>query len=75
MDTARGTNDHVNAVLKYLHVVADDGTSNAGVAFHVHEIADCHDNLLDLLGKLTGGGQNQGLALLDAKVDLLKDRD
>lgn len=73
MDTAGGTNDHVNAVLKYLHVIADDGASNAGVAFHIHEIADSHDNLLDLLGKLTGGSQNQGLTLLDAQVDLLKD--
>ena len=33
------------------------------------------DDLLDLLSQLTGGSEDQGLALLQAGVDLLEDRD
>ena len=32
-------------------------------------------HLLDLLGKLPSGGQDQGLALPQPSVDLLQDRD
>jgi hypothetical protein len=45
------------------------------VALDLHEVADGDNNLLDLLGELTGGGEDQGLAGLDAGVDLLEDRD
>jgi hypothetical protein len=45
------------------------------VALDLHEVADGDNDLLDLLGELTGGGEDQGLAGLDAGVDLLEDRD
>jgi hypothetical protein len=45
------------------------------VALNVHEITDSHNDLLDLLGQLTGGGEDQGLALLDVGVKLLEDGD
>lgn len=75
MDTARGTNDDLGAVLKSLHVITNAGAANAGVALNVHEVADGNNDLLNLLGQLTSGGENQGLALLQVGVDLLEDRD
>jgi hypothetical protein len=45
------------------------------VALDVHEVADGDNDLLDLLGKLTGGSKDERLALLDVGVDLLEDRD
>lgn len=75
VDTAGGTDDDLGAVLEGLHVITDAGATNAGVALNVHEVTDSDDDLLDLLGQLTGRSENQGLALLQAGVDLLEDRD
>lgn len=75
MDTARGTDDDLRAVLEGLHVVTNAGATNAGVALDVHEVTDGNDDLLDLLSKLTGGGEDQSLARLDVGVDLLQDGD
>jgi hypothetical protein len=75
VDTAGGTDNDLGTVLEGLHVVADAGAANAGVALDLHEVADGDNDLLDLLGKLTGGSKDQGLAGLDAGVDLLEDRD
>jgi len=43
------------------------------VALDVHEVTDGNNDLLDLLGQLTGGSKDQSLALLEAGVDLLED--
>jgi hypothetical protein len=75
LDTARGTNDNLGAFLKGLHVITDTGTTNAGMALDVHEIANSNNNLLDLLGQFTRGGEDQGLALLDVGVKLLENGD
>lgn len=75
VDTARGTDNDLGAVLEGLHVVTDAGTTDAGVALNVHEVADGDNDLLDLLGKLTGGSKDEGLASLDVGVDLLEHRD
>lgn len=75
MDTAGGTDDDLGAVLEGLHVITDRGTTNAGVALNVHEVTDGDNDLLDLLGQLTGGGEDEGLALLDSRVDLLEGGD
>lgn len=75
VDTAGGTDDNLGAVLEGLHVVTDAGAADAGVALNVHEVTDSDDDLLDLLSQLTGRSENQGLALLQAGVDLLEDRD
>ncbi len=45
------------------------------MALDVHEVANSDDNLLDLLSQFTGGGEDQGLALLDVGVELLENRD
>lgn len=75
VDAAGGTNDDLGAVLEGLHVVTNRGTANAGVALQVHEVADGHNDLLDLLSQLTGGSEDQSLAGLEGWVDLLQNRD
>ena len=75
LDTAGSTDNDLRAVLKGLHVVTDGGTTNAGVALDVHEVTDGDDDLLDLLGQLAGGGENESLAGLDGGVDLLEGGD
>lgn len=74
LDTTRCPDDDLGAVLKSLHVIAHTGSTNAGVALNVHEVANGNNDLLDLLSKLTSRGQDEGLALLDSGVDLLKHR-
>jgi hypothetical protein len=74
VDTTRGTNDDLGAVLQSLHVITNARAANAGVALDVHEVANSDNDLLDLLGQLTGGREDQSLALLDVLVDLLQDR-
>jgi hypothetical protein len=61
--------------LESLHVIANAGTTDTCVALDVHEVANSDDNLLDLLSQFTGGGEDQGLALLDVGVELLENRD
>jgi hypothetical protein len=75
VDTAGGTNNDLGAVLESLHVVANAGAANAGVALNVHEVTDGDNDLLDLLGELTGGGEDKRLAGLDVGVDLLQGGD
>lgn len=75
VDTAGGTDNDLGAVLEGLHVLTDAGTTNTGVALNVHEVANSDNDLLDLLGQLTGGGKDQSLALLDGGVDLLENGD
>ena len=75
MDTTRSTNNDLWSILKSFHIVTNAGTTNAGMALNVHEITNSNNNLLDLLGKLTSGGEDQSLTLLKIRVDLLKDGD
>lgn len=75
MDTAGGANNDLGTILNRLDVVTNGGATNASVGIDVHEVADGDDNLLDLLGQLTGGGKNESLALLELGIDVLKDRD
>jgi len=75
LDTAGGADDHLRAVLQGLHVVADTGATDAGVALDAHEVANSDHHLLNLLSELAGGSEDQGLAGLDVRIDLLEDRD
>ena len=75
LDTAGRADNDLGTVLEGLHVVANAGTANAGVALDVHEVTDGDDDLLDLLGQLAGGGEDERLARLDALVDLLEGGD
>jgi len=75
LDTAWGTDNDLGTLLKSLHVITDTGTTDTCVALNVHEVTDGDNDLLDLLGQFTGGGENQSLALLDVGVKLLENGD
>jgi hypothetical protein len=60
----------VRALVEAGHVLADGGTTDTGVAVDVEVVAEGDDDLLDLLGELTSGGEDERLGLLDRGVDL-----
>ena len=72
LNTTWSTNDDLWAILKSLHILADIGTTDAGVTVNVHEIADGDNDLLDLLSQLASWGKDQSLASLEVLVDLLQ---
>lgn len=74
-DTTGGTDNNLGTVSEDLHVITDVGTSDTGVASDLHEVTEGDDNLLDLLGQLAGGGEDQGLALGVGEIQLLEGRD
>lgn len=75
VDTARSTDDDLRAVLESLHVLTDVGTTNTGVTLDAHEVTDGDDDLLDLLGQLASGSEDESLAGLEVGIDLLESRD
>lgn len=75
VDTAGGTDNDLGTGAEGVHVLTDVGTTDTGVAVEGHEVTDGNNDLLDLLGQLTGGGEDKSLASLDLGVDLLQSRD
>ena len=71
LDAAGCADHHLWAILERLHIISYAGTTNTGVALDTHEIADGDDDFLDLLCEFAGGGEDQSLAGLDVRVDLL----
>ena len=45
------------------------------MALDADEVAECDNNLLDLLGQLTGRSKDQRLAGLDVLINFLQNRD
>jgi hypothetical protein len=75
VDTARGADDDLRAILDGLDVVTDSSATNASVGIDVHEITDSNDDLLDLLRQLTSGSKDESLAFLELRVNVLKNGD
>lgn len=75
MDTAGGTDDDLGAVLESLRVITGRGTTKAGVTFNIHKVANSDNDLLNLLSQFTSRSKDEGLALLNSRIDLLKSRD
>jgi hypothetical protein len=75
LDTTWSSNNDLDSIRKGLHVIPYAGASNAGMTLNVHEVANGDDNLLDLLSQFTSWSKDEGLALLDARVDLLQNTD
>ena len=75
VDTAGGTDNNLGTLAELGHVLTDVGTTNAGVAVDVHVVTESDDDLLDLLGKLTGGSKDEGLDSLDGGVNALENGD
>ena len=60
-DPAGGSDHDMLALLKLPHILPHTGSSDTGVALGPHVVSKGHDDLLDLLGQLPGGGQDQSL--------------
>lgn len=61
----------MDALLELSHVFADVGAADASMTFNVHVIAEGDDDLLNLLCKLAGRGQDKGLCTLDVHIKLM----
>ena len=59
--------------LQHARVLADRGPADAGVALDLEVVPEGPHDLLDLLGELARGGQDQGLALEQGVVEVLED--
>jgi hypothetical protein len=55
-DTTGSTNNQMLALLELLDVLTDGSTTDAGVDLDLHVVTEGESDLLDLKGKLTGGG-------------------
>ena len=75
VDSTGSTDDDVNTLLQLAHVLTDVGSTDTGVAFNVHVVTESDDDLLDLLSKLTGRCEDEGLSPFDREVELLEDGD
>ena len=62
-------------VVKLSDVLAQVGTSDAGVALNIHVVSKGQHHLLDLHGQLPCGGEAEDLGLSDGGVDTLEDGD
>jgi hypothetical protein len=65
----------VDTLLELGHSLANGSSTDGSEALDVHVVSEGDENLLDLLGELTGGGEDESLGLLDGNVDGLEDRD
>ena len=66
------TDNNVDSVVKFVHVLSDRGASNTSMALGAHVVTQGHNHLLDLLGQLPSGGQNKSLAAVQLGVNLLQ---
>mmetsp|Transcript_20996 Transcript_20996/g.42655 ORF Transcript_20996/g.42655 Transcript_20996/m.42655 type:complete len:386 (+) Transcript_20996:219-1376(+) len=67
-----GSHHHLLACLKPSDVLPDVGPSDARVALRRHVVAQCEDNLLNLLGKLAGRRKQKRLTVLERHIHALK---
>jgi hypothetical protein len=70
VDTTRSSHHDMDACLEGANVVADGGTADAGMDLKVHVITKGQDHLLNLLGQLAGGCQNERLALAEVFINM-----
>ena len=74
-DTTGGTDNDVDTVLKAGNIIGDTGSTDARVATDVEVVSESENDLLDLLGQLTGGGKDKGLASNEISLNPLEDTD
>lgn len=74
MNATRRSNNDLRAILQGLYLIVHTRSTNASVAFHVNQVANSDNDLLNMLSKLASRGQNERLALLNRGVDLLENR-
>lgn len=74
VDSTGGSDNDVDTLLDDSNVLGDRGTTNAGVALNLHVLAKGKHDLLDLVGQLSGGSNDQSLGLLNLLVNVLQSR-
>mmetsp|Transcript_554 Transcript_554/g.1859 ORF Transcript_554/g.1859 Transcript_554/m.1859 type:complete len:225 (+) Transcript_554:912-1586(+) len=72
---ARSADDKLHARAELVHVLTHIGATNASHCGDPQVVADGHDNLHDLRGKLTRRRQDESLAVADTQIDVLKQSD
>jgi len=65
----------MDSLPELVHILTDVGATDASVTLDVHVVTERNHNLLDLLGKLASGRQDESLCAFDAEVELLEDGD
>jgi hypothetical protein len=75
VNSTGSSNDHLRAFLECFHVLPHTCSSNASMAVNTHEVTNGNDDFLDLLGKLSGGCEDECLASSQVWIELLEDRD
>ena len=73
VDTAGGSNDDMDSGSEDPGVLPHRGSSDAGVALHLEVVSEGAHDLLNLLGELAGWGEDESLALVDGKVEVVED--
>mmetsp|Transcript_9826 Transcript_9826/g.21860 ORF Transcript_9826/g.21860 Transcript_9826/m.21860 type:complete len:325 (-) Transcript_9826:163-1137(-) len=68
INTPRSSNHNMHSSLKSTNVITDGGTSDAGMDLEFHVVSEGNNDLLDLLGELTSGCEDEGLAFAEFGV-------
>lgn len=75
-DSSWGADNNLDAaILECIPILLGVSSSNAATSVDVDELAEAEDDLVDLLGEFSGGGEDDGLALRGLRVDQLQDSD
>ena len=74
-DTTGCTDDDRNTSLQLGHVFTDVGTTDTGMAFDIHVVAESNNDFLNLLSKLTGRCDDECLSRYYCRVEFLEDGD
>lgn len=71
-DTTGGTDNNVDSSVQDLLILLDVSSSNASVDLNLQVVSQVGDDLADLVGQLTSGGQDKGLDVGVGVVELLQ---
>lgn len=72
--TTGSTNDDLDALTEFSHILTDVGAADASQALDVHVVTKSDDNLVNLEGKLASRGEDQSLSAFDLGIEPLQDR-
>lgn len=74
--SAGGSDNNMDTtILEGLSVLTGVSSTDAATCVHLDELTEAENDLIDLLGKFSGWGQNDGLALRGLGINKLKETD
>merc|ERR1712137_1123727 len=71
-DTTGGTDNHMDTLAEHLSIIRHAGTTDASMAADLEIVTQVGHHLVDLLGQLTGRGQNKSLSLEESLINALE---